>query len=505
MADDIQAEAAKKPLLALHARDVQTYRVCDDLTGLLIFPMLLFSPWAFGTTQDWSIWTMNAAGYALGLLLLVKLFTRKLKGYPAPRWEHFSPRKFSRTLAWLTLAILGYCLLSALNARATYNPDTKIFTYHRCLNWLPHSMDGNRSWFYFWNYTALACSFWAIRDWLVGRTPGEERAFRGANGDKMFPVLPARLRGVLWLLCINGLMLGLEGIVQRASGSSKLLFIAQPAVNPGGEDQFGTYAYRSNAAQYFNLLWPVCLGFWWTLHRLGGSRRGWHHLLLLCAGVMAACPIISASRNSAGTDLALLVFAMIFFVAMNLSSSTWRREDRRARRGAAVWLGLFFVIALALGWYFGWQLLSTRMEDLRTGFANRASIYESALPMAADFPLFGSGPGTFATVFQLYLKSGSVYWPDQLHNDWLETQITFGALGLGMILWALACVGMRWFAPGGVRGGRRFVVLAWAALGGCLVQAVFDFPFQIYSILFLFLVICAMLFNLSRHSGTPRA
>jgi hypothetical protein len=57
---------------ALRAADVQLYRICDDLSGLIIFPMLVFGPWAFGTTQPWSIWTMNIAGYALGILLLAK-------------------------------------------------------------------------------------------------------------------------------------------------------------------------------------------------------------------------------------------------------------------------------------------------------------------------------------------------------------------------------------------------------------------------------------------------
>ena len=41
-------------------------------------------------------------------------------------------------------------------------------------------------------------------------------------------------------------------------------------------------------------------------------------------------------------------------------------------------------------------------------------------------------------------------------------------------------------------------LLIWVALVGCLVHARYDFPFQIYSILFLFLTICALLFNLSR-------
>jgi hypothetical protein len=75
---------------------------------------------------------------------------------------------------------------------------------------------------------------------------------------------------------------------------------------------------------------------------------------------------------------------------------------------------------------------------------------------------------------------------------------------MALLLAALACAVLRWFAPGGIRGGRRFVILAWLALAGCLVHARFDFPFQIHSIVFLFLLICAVLFSLGRRPGGSR-
>jgi len=664
---------------ALRVGDVQLYRVCDDITEPLIYLMVLFSPWAFGTTQPWSIWMMNSAGFFLGALLAAKHAIRRLKGYRPPRWDEASQRTEDRgqrtghgnrlrdhgttdhktkesegggqraegrgqraedggpishllspipALAVLTALILGYCLISAVNARSTYHPLELSFEYHRYVKWLPHSFDSGRSWFAFWSYLGLACSFWAVRDWLLGKSDGEQRAERqgggqtddrpgeygttGANNQQpttniqhpslnlTAPLFPARLRRLLWVLAVNGGLLGLESIAQRLEGSGKLLFLVKPRVNPAGETQFGPYAYRANASQYFNLLWPVCLGFWWTLQgnavqvlhpglrreRNGRdaratSSRHRHHLLLVCSAIMGACPIISTSRGGALVTLGLVVMSLVSLIGAHFLfprpgrvrvqrsgvrgsgsgvlgsdggvpvaasavqgsefnvqdsglpvsgqkleetdhvsrttqhahptsniqglTSNSPRGDRpspishllTSMRGLGL-LALCLGATLALGYLLGWKALKPRLAHLSEGFEGREQMYDTARPMAADYPLYGTGPGTFESVFQLYRVSTDTYWPAQLHNDWLETRITFGWAGSALIGLAFLTVTLRWFAPGGIRGGRRFMVLIWLALAGCLVHARFDFPFQIHSIVFLFLILCAVLSILSR-------
>jgi NADH:ubiquinone oxidoreductase subunit 6 (subunit J) len=404
-------------------------------------------------------------------------------------------------LAVLTVAILGYCLLSAVNARATSHRGELNFAYRRCIMWLPHSLDSGRTWLAFWTYLGLACSFWAIRDWLLGKSEGEERAERRKpqlGGDGSGPLLPARLCRLLWVLAVNGGLLGAEGIVQRLEGSGRLLFLVKPHVNPGADTQFGPYAYRANASQYFNLLWPVCLGFWWTLNRSHGARRGAHHLLLFFSAIMAACPIISTSRGGALVTVGIIALAAFFLVAAHFLLTAHRQRDRRTRKITLAGLALFFGGALALGFALGWKTLKPRMDHISEDVQIRQRMYEKARPMAADYPLFGTGPGTFETVFPLYRFSTGTYWPAQLHNDWLETRITFGWLGSGLIALALVAALLRWFTRGGIHGGRRFITLIWLALAGCLVHARYDFPFQIYSIVLLFLVLCAILSNLTR-------
>ena len=494
-------------------RAMLAYRTCDRLSEGLVYFMVVFSPWAFGTssTQPWSVWVMNVAGYTLGTLLFVKLAIRWRSGYQPARWcdaagglatseapaSNGAARCLTASLAFLTSAILLYCLVAALNARATYNPLRMDFTYHTHLNWLPHSYDSNRTWQIFFNYLALACSFWAVRDWLLGKSAGEERAARNhTSSHRRVSYFPARLRRLLWLLSLNGALLGAQGVAQRFSDSGKLLWLVEPRVNKTVDSQFGPFAYRANAAQYLNLVWPAALGLWWRLRRegrqrsgaLGRFRRFAPHALLVCVLLMAACPIISTSRGGAIIAVgSMIVAAAILLLAM-------RRRHPLVKFGVI----LFFGAAFSVGMYLGWDKLADRMIDLGEGYRYREAMYQTARDIARDYPLFGTGPGTFEPVYQLYRSSPEQYWPAQLHNDWLETRLTFGWFGSALIALAFVTMLARWLAPGGMHGGWRFTSLLWLALAGCLVHARFDFPLQMYSILFLFLLHCAILFTLSR-------
>ena len=227
--------------------------------------MVVFSPWAFGTTEEWSIWTMNIAAYLLGLVLATKWCVRWRTGYRPARWgDEFAEAEtvkrpalgalrlttiLTRTLAVLTGLILAYILVSVLNKRAVYLPGLRRFEYFESISWLPQTYDGASTWQIFWMYLGLACFFWAVRDWLLGKTSrerhrghGKVTETKGLLAPTMLPVsdelrsdaisrktsadakfcLPIRLQRLLWILCINGAVLGAESILQRLSGTNKL-------------------------------------------------------------------------------------------------------------------------------------------------------------------------------------------------------------------------------------------------------------------------------------------
>ncbi|MEO8428493.1 MAG: O-antigen ligase family protein [Verrucomicrobiota bacterium] len=838
-------------------RTPRAYRFCDAATEALLYFMLIFSPWAFGTTREWAIWVMNIGGYLLGGLVLAKLLIRRNTGYQPARWRvpeianksaaEIRPRislsRLTAALAAFTIVLLSYCLVSALNARATLDHNRFDYVYRDCIKWLPHSYSSSKTWFAFWAYLGLAFSFWATRDWLLGKTRRERHLHNdsGQGNEIDLPRISTRLKRLLWVLSINGALLGVEAILQRLSGTNKLLWWGEPPWNTTPDAQFGVYAYRSNAAQYFNLIWPVSLGLWWelrrssrnTLKRAARFGGGSHLLLLPFVAIVAASPIISTSRGGAFIAGANGVLAMLIF------SCAGRREKWQLRAA----IPLICVLTLGLGGYLGWAQLTKRLsldvpiitqptdykigtndltlrcsflvpaansshpqgliglseseiqlemvpnslqmfvttdgslrvrlygnditntveksvnhfiadyhgqsveveaarssdltvfingkradvtqastgtppgwnspvasaylwvgrlygseyifegpiraatffnwaldeskiqsirqsglgdserikakpvhfedvsEILKPGALNsdgtsvignvdningsdgwlkiertvvpgplalqpmdprfnltpgktvrvtfsvynpnesacyiasswngffgkpqlvpakssrtitdlyssnatpgnfgiaitdslrevrrdvavgqsfyvrdlmfeqigavvdldlswklraglltghlggRTEIYNIARRMAQDYPAFGTGPGTFASLYKFYRDQSNQNWAAYAHNDWLETRITFGWVGVGLILSLLLLVFARWFAGGGIPMGWPFVAMMWLALGGCLIHARFDFPFQIHSLVFLFLIECAILFSCSR-------
>jgi O-antigen ligase len=439
---------------------------------------------------------MNAGGYALGVLFAMKWLARRAdrscfgsQAEPGRR-----SKTTTRLLGGVTILLLAYCLVSALNARCTYLGDYQ-YKYFRCLNWLPHSYDARLTWQTFWNYLALALDFWAIRELLSG-LDRREQAWMGAAGtsdtnSKWF--LPRRMRALLWVLSINGAVLAAQGLLQRVIGGGKLLWLVEPHIHKQAEAQFGPYAYRSNAAQYFLLLWPVVFGFWQLLSRVSPVERKLrlHNHLLPCIFLMAIVPLISLSR--AGAIIGIWAIFAVIIVARGA-----RRAGGRIVLAASLLLG----VAVLLGVYLGGEPLTDRFRQSPVD-VSRLEIWRNTWQAFKQAPVFGTGPGTFSSVYRFY-SSGADQGIAQAHNDWLELLLTFGIMGSVLMAGALALVLVQPFGNERIYCGRSFPRFIYISLGSCLLYATVDFPLTIYSILFLFVVNCAVLSSMSARGENGR-
>jgi hypothetical protein len=84
-------------------------------------------------------------------------------------------------------------------------------------------------------------------------------------------------------------------------------------------------------------------------------------------------------------------------------------------------------------------------ETVRPG---RLTLWQAALRMSAEYPLFGVGPDNFRRVYGAYI--GDVRWDPRVHanNMYLEVLAGGGVIGLASLLWLVAASGyalwIRW-------------------------------------------------------------
>jgi hypothetical protein len=323
------------------------HRQADRLSEWLLLGMVVFSPWALAGWPAWSVWTLNVGGYLLWLLLAVKGIIRRRTGYQPLRWTAAQPAWTGRVLAMLTVLVLLWCLVSALNARATVDVAAlRLRERADYLPWLPHSFDAPSTWFTFWTALGLAGVFWATRDWLTQLTRRERHLARQAGESAATPngppgeevlaqrgphFLPRRLKRLLWVLCVNGTLVALVGVAGTLRPSQNILGLFPHPTRQGGF--FGPFWYRNNGAQYLNLLWPAALALWHAFYlRAADSGHFLRRLtnspalaLLPCVGFMTAAPFVTTSRG--GTLISLLVMLACLAV---LLPSAWRRGWRWA-------------------------------------------------------------------------------------------------------------------------------------------------------------------------------
>jgi len=479
------------------------YRRIDAVSGAVVLGMAVLAPWMLGTTTRETSWVINGLGYLLGALWLVKRVLAMRSGMGPSRGGAGSRTHGSAGASWpmvclwvLVITLLGYVLCSALNPRAslqyTYSEGFSLPTgvdieSIDSIEWLPQTHDRDRTLQAFWKYLAIALSFGAARDWLMGASRRERRT---EDEEAGFPT--DRMQWFLWTLALSSAALALVGMLQRLDGTTKLLWTFTNRLN-GGHGAFGPFPYRSNGAQYLNLMWPVTLGFWWVLRRRNLARRTAsqrsggdpHVVLLVLAALTAAGAVVANSRGGVLVLVALLVAALAVVVV---------RTRRQWGFKLAVASTVLAVLTLG-GWLGGeaaWKRFS--QEDLGN-MSGRKLIYQDTARMVKDFAVFGSGAETFSPLYYFYRKADP-YWNAYVHDDFLETQVTFGAVGLGLILMVFVLVWLVPFLGQGIPAPPEFLGMLGLAMAGIVAHAKFDFPFQVHSLHLEFVLLCALVTSL---------
>lgn len=313
---------------------------------------------------------------------------------------------------------------------------------------------------------------------------------------------PASFRRLAWLSAGNGVLLSVIGLGQMVSTAPDTVFWSIPTQG----QVFGPFICRNHFAFYVNL----CVGL--TAGLLLGTRcfvpetplqkPTWRELLrdsrvlwlTTALGIVLAGLMGCLSR---GGFIGLLLGGLAGLLIL-------------PPKGAVRWTAWALVpaIAGALILWMGHDRISKRWETLlddNTRSEARAVVWARTLPLVGQFPIFGSGLGSFGLVEPATREPGAPFdiYHDHAHNDFLELwieggtgQIILAALAIALILFkGVRAVRMQPMSPNG-----RLALGGVIGLIAIVAQSFVDFGLHVPAVSLFTAIVAAMTVNMAEHA-----
>lgn len=347
--------------------------------------------------------------------------------------------------------------------------------------------------------------------WLTPPWPGApgSMSLQGSSGAPLEIVVLAMVfaigwfaarNGTRWLLLVKilvglGVAVAFFGILHKVTGATAVWWL---------EDRkhpvtfFAPFVYHASAGAFMNLIFP--LAFAGAMATPEGDRnRGARWTWLAAAAIIGGATLITTSKGAVLLIICGMFLQIVahrrrlrFMIAQGRSHGTSRRIEH-AFMAAAVLAG--GALILLIGWENSLARIESFQERLSTGGLGndgRIQIAKVLAAMAAPDAggFWGYGPGTFPHLVPYFIKDLGADLPGIWltgHNDWLQMLVEWGWIG-----------GLAWILIGPcslVAGllvlrkrkalSRREAPLIRGTMIGLTVTGLhgaFDFPFQIFSI-----------------------
>jgi O-antigen ligase len=293
-------------------------------------------------------------------------------------------------------------------------------------------------------------------------------------------------------------LLALFALVQDQTWNGKIYWIRRPRFTP---EAFGPYVSPTHFVGVMELFLPWLAGYAWALFRRLG--RDEFRDVRFVGAVLGGVVCLVASIAAASKAGALLILSSLGLLGLI---------------GARRWRTRLIVIGLALALAAGGIVLRTetrlgeRVESYLARaegsqlFEGRVSAWAATAEIIRDFPVAGTGFGSYGEVATRYSRAGSAKRFFRAHNDYLEVVAEGGWLAAVLIGWLTVGFGIRAVRRLRRRDGSLSVSRLGLALGlGALaVHAMVDFNHQIPANALLFVTLAALLVatpNASINSG----
>ena len=248
------------------------------------------------------------------------------------------------------------------------------------------------------------------------------------------------LKKVLLTLCLLAGAIAFEGIIQKYGSPTKIYWFRATVDNV---TMMGPWVYHNHFAGYMEMLLPVCLALF-LYHRPAFSydlplrekilsvftlpKANMHIILGLCAILMYASIFVSLSRGGIISSTLSLLFFLFLLT---------RYKDNFSHSARGKYILLFLLVSVAAISWFGWEPIFGRFDKIANASGeiqeSRLIVWRDSWRMIKDFPIFGSGFGTFLTTYPAYRTVPGKFIYDHAHNDYLEILTDGGLVGFLLV------------------------------------------------------------------------
>ena len=476
------------------------------LEDILLLAAILLLPWAFGGVEIWAyriaafllvsgasvaFWKRGAAGWGLGegkalwllpALLLALWAAAQIVPLPPGVIRVLSPEA-DRIYA---TAIPGYAGNAADPVAALESVALELVpeaqSYPLPVGYDPAlALDPPACLERGWGSLSLQPSATQERlFWYVALLLGFLTVWQRVSDKRVYRVYRGALFAMVGLLALFAL-------VQDQTWNGKIYWFRRPRSDP---QVFGPYISPTHFVGVMELCLPWLVGYAWALFRRLG--RDAYRDARFAATVLGSviCLVASiAAASKAGAALILVSLALLGLIG----ARHWRT------RMIVIGLGLVLAVgAMALRTEtrlherVGSYLARAEANNLLEG---RTAAWAATVQIIRDYPLTGTGFGTYREVSTRYAAAGSPRRFVRAHNDYLEVVSEGGWLTAGLIGWLTIGFGIRAARRlrrnnGALSVSRLGLTLGLASLS---VHALVDFNHQIPANALLFVALAALL------------
>ncbi len=385
----------------------------------ILILLFIFTPIAFGSMGIWAFSLME-----LGILLIIILWSIHNIGYPS-KIDNFNKSAIRNLRFGFPILILSLFLalilfqMSPIPSGMLKIISPKTYELRQVL-----SIHDSQS---FIQNSKVSISFMPLA------TKIEFYKWLMLSGFFLFLLCWSRLEErrqtlhhLLVVILLMGVLESLYGMFEFFSGHHQILYLK------GISSVTGTFINRNYFAGYLLMVIPLSMGFLFSREVLQARRfKGWRQRLSSLDGktvligfgiiVMILGLIFSASRMGI---LSLVVsFTLISFLF------------KVSKKGRGFSKTSMLILGLALLWavWIGLDTVIGRFFSLSEDFKSRWTIWGDAFKIVKNFPLLGSGLGTFSQIFPMYRSLHMRNLITHAENDFLQLASEVGLIGLGIL------------------------------------------------------------------------